>query len=340
MCWEIWTLVLNNRNVSHKSNWSKCVFFFCCVPLQAQIIRVLCRAGRVTKAAYNLIKSCGLLTWIIQMLERRWSLEGQLYVDWLDAAVIAYTTFTLSAFTLIRNLDQQLLGSIIELLHVLWFTILEQKEKQVDKPHSPVKCLPLPLIGEFLCVALTISRHLRSGSRRWLEREKNWSLVRNLSFFCPVRLCAKATQLKLFLQTLSSVLKNRGRAIGANKEAERLTLHPQPLSCTEALSLLLCWASSSCDMALISQIHALSEKHKLRELVGECNQVCRVSCFFSSSVNYCYDNVVTQYMKLCNYASTTGLNINNSQIIAENAKIRHLLSPAISLSCEEDVMLF
>lgn len=178
---------------------------------QAQIIRLLCRAGRVTKAAYNLIKSCGLLTWIIQMLER-------------------------------RNLDQQLLGSIIELLHVLWFTILEQKEKQVDKPHSSVKCLPLPLIGEFLCVALTISRHLR--------------------------LCAKATQLSLFLQTLSSVLKHRGTAVGANKEAERLTLHPQPLSCTEALSLLLCWASLSRDTALLSQIHALSEKHKLRELVG------------------------------------------------------------------------
>lgn len=166
-------------------------------------------------------------------------------------------------------------------------------------------------------------------------------MVRILSFFCPVRLCAKATQLKLFLQTLSSVLKNRGRAVYANKEAERLTLHPQPLSCTEALSLLLCWASLSCDMALISQIHALSEKHKLRELVGECDQVCLVSCFFfSSSVKYCYDSVVTQYMKLGNYASTTGLNINNSQIIEENAKIGHLLSPATFLSCEEDVMLF
>lgn len=72
---------------------------------------------------------------------------------------------------LFRNLDQQLLSAIIDLLHVLWFTNLGQKEKQEDgaktssstaeKAQSSVKCLPLPLIGEFLCVASTISRHLR-----------------------------------------------------------------------------------------------------------------------------------------------------------------------------------
>ena len=61
---------------------------------------------------------------------------------------------------------------MIDLLHVLWFTNLGQKEKQADeaktsassteeKSQSPVKCLPLPLISEFLCVASTVSRHLR-----------------------------------------------------------------------------------------------------------------------------------------------------------------------------------
>uniref|UniRef100_A0A8C9ZVQ2 URB1 ribosome biogenesis homolog n=1 Tax=Sander lucioperca TaxID=283035 RepID=A0A8C9ZVQ2_SANLU len=102
---------------------------------QAQIIRVLCQAARLTRAAYNLTKSCGLLTWITQLVEK-------------------------------RNLDQQLLSAIIDLLHVLWFTNLGQKEKQEDgaktssstaeKAQSSVKCLPLPLIGEFLCVASTI----------------------------------------------------------------------------------------------------------------------------------------------------------------------------------------
>ncbi|XP_037631816.1 nucleolar pre-ribosomal-associated protein 1 isoform X2 [Sebastes umbrosus] len=188
---------------------------------QAQIIRVLCQAARVTKAAYNLTKSCGLLTWMIQMVER-------------------------------RNLDQQLLNTIIDLLHVLWFTNLGQKEKQVDgaktsssteeKPRSSVKCLPLPLISEFLCVASTLSRHLR--------------------------LRVKAAQLSLFLQTLSSVLKHRGTALNANQQADWLTLNPQPLSGTEALSLLLCWASLSRNTALLTQIQALSEKHKVKELLG------------------------------------------------------------------------
>ncbi|XP_054454141.1 nucleolar pre-ribosomal-associated protein 1 [Anoplopoma fimbria] len=188
---------------------------------QAQIIRVLCQAARVTRAAYNLTKSCGLLTWIIQMVEK-------------------------------RNLDQQLLSAIIDLLHVLWFTNLGQKEKPMDeaktsssteeKPRSSVKCLPLPLISEFLCVALTISSH--------------------------IRLRVKAAQLSLFLQTLCSILKHCGTAVNANKQADWLTLHPQPLSCTETLTLLLCWASLSRNTALLTQIQALSEKHRVRELLG------------------------------------------------------------------------
>uniref|UniRef100_A0A8D0DA07 URB1 ribosome biogenesis homolog n=1 Tax=Sander lucioperca TaxID=283035 RepID=A0A8D0DA07_SANLU len=187
---------------------------------QAQIIRVLCQAARLTRAAYNLTKSCGLLTWITQLVEK-------------------------------RNLDQQLLSAIIDLLHVLWFTNLGQKEKQEDgaktssstaeKAQSSVKCLPLPLIGEFLCVASTISRHLR--------------------------LRVKAAQLRLFLQTLCSVLKHRGTALSVNKRADRLTLHPQPLSCAEALTLLLCWASLSRNTPLLTQIQALSEKHKVKELL-------------------------------------------------------------------------
>ncbi|XP_068441753.1 nucleolar pre-ribosomal-associated protein 1 isoform X2 [Clinocottus analis] len=188
---------------------------------QAQIIRVLCQAARVTRAAYNLTKSCGLLAWIIHMVKQ-------------------------------KNLDQQLLSAIIDLLHVLWFTNLGQKETPVDgaktsssteeKPRSSVKCLPLPLISEFLCVATTISRHLR--------------------------LRVKAAQLSSFLRTLCSVLKHYGTAVNANKRAEWLTLHPQPLSGTEALTLLLCWASLSRNTALLTQVQAVCEKHRVRELLG------------------------------------------------------------------------
>uniref|UniRef100_A0A8C9ZSW6 URB1 ribosome biogenesis homolog n=1 Tax=Sander lucioperca TaxID=283035 RepID=A0A8C9ZSW6_SANLU len=198
---------------------------------QAQIIRVLCQAARLTRAPvlYFLHKSVLLI--------------------------------------LFRNLDQQLLSAIIDLLHVLWFTNLGQKEKQEDgaktssstaeKAQSSVKCLPLPLIGEFLCVASTISRHLR--------------------------LRVKAAQLRLFLQTLCSVLKHRGTALSVNKRADRLTLHPQPLSCAEALTLLLCWASLSRNTPLLTQIQALSEKHKVKELLGMGKDKARGKGSFSQA---------------------------------------------------------
>ncbi|XP_030601182.1 nucleolar pre-ribosomal-associated protein 1 [Archocentrus centrarchus] len=200
---------------------------------QAQIIRVLCQAARVTKAAYNLTKTSGLLTWIMQVVEK-------------------------------RNLDRQLLCAIIDLFHVLWFTTLGQKEEQVtslpakEKPQSLVKCLPLPLISEFLCVASTINSHLRLG--------------------------LKAAQLGLFLQTLCSVLKHRTTVLHVNKQADRLTLHPQPLSCTEALALLHCWASLSHNAALLTQIQGLAQKHKVKELMGAGKDKARVK----SSASHTY----------------------------------------------------
>uniref|UniRef100_A0A8C9ZT80 URB1 ribosome biogenesis homolog n=1 Tax=Sander lucioperca TaxID=283035 RepID=A0A8C9ZT80_SANLU len=168
---------------------------------QAQIIRVLCQAARLTRAAYNLTKSCGLLTWITQLVEK-------------------------------RNLDQQLLSAIIDLLHVLWFTNLGQKEKQEDG-------------------AKTSS--------------------------------STAEKLRLFLQTLCSVLKHRGTALSVNKRADRLTLHPQPLSCAEALTLLLCWASLSRNTPLLTQIQALSEKHKVKELLGMGKDKARGKGSFSQA---------------------------------------------------------
>ncbi|XP_041850678.1 nucleolar pre-ribosomal-associated protein 1 [Melanotaenia boesemani] len=200
---------------------------------EAQIIRVLCHAARVTKATCRLTKSCGLLSWLIQVVEK-------------------------------KKLNQQLLCAIIELLHMLWFTILAQKEKKFDeanmssteeKPRGLVKCLPLPLINEFLCVTSAISRHLRLG--------------------------VKATQLSLFVQTLCSVLMHRGTAVNVNKQADRLTLHQQPLSCTETLTPLRCWASLSSSTALITQIQALSEKHKVRELMGTGKDKVRAKSYIS-----------------------------------------------------------
>ncbi|XP_014875164.1 nucleolar pre-ribosomal-associated protein 1 [Poecilia latipinna] len=193
----------------------------CSEYIQVQIIKVLCQAVHVPKAVYDLTKSCGLLSWMIQVVDK-------------------------------KTLTQQTVSAIIDLLHTLWFTSLGQKEKKVggngatlsteEEPLCLVKCLPLPLISEFLCVAVAISRHLRLG--------------------------VKAAQLSLFVQTLGSVLVHRGSALHVNKQADRLTLHPQPLSSTETLSLLFCWASLSHNSIILAQVQALSEKHKIKELMG------------------------------------------------------------------------
>lgn len=187
---------------------------FCCSPLCDQhtrtlIVRVLHQAGHVTKAAYNLTKGHGLLTWVLQLLER-------------------------------RHVDQGLLGAVVELLHVLWFTNLGQKEDKPQGPGTP-KVLPLPLISQFLCVATTIIRHLR---------------------------LVKAGQLSLYLQTLSSILQHRGTALGVHGEAGWLTLRPQALSSQEALALLHRWSTLTHNAPLLSQLQTVAEKHKVKELLG------------------------------------------------------------------------
>nr|XP_057936089.1 nucleolar pre-ribosomal-associated protein 1 isoform X2 [Doryrhamphus excisus] len=183
---------------------------------QAQIIRVLCQAAGVNKVAHNLCKNHGLLTWMIQMLEK-------------------------------RNLEQHLLGSVVHMLHTLWSTSLGQKEKAAEQREGStladekVKCLPLPLINEFLSTALSVGRRLRSG--------------------------VTVAQLSLFLQTLSSILKHQVTALCASNTAERPMLLAQPLSTADALGLLLCWTTLTGHMALQSQIQALRDKHNVKELL-------------------------------------------------------------------------
>lgn len=198
---------------------------FCSSPLcddgtQAQIIRVLSRAARVTQAAYNLTKACGLLSWILQLLDQ-------------------------------RRLDQQLLGAVIELVHALWVTNLGQKEKLLDglktlaaeeKPVKPVKCLPLPLTCEFICVASTITKLLR--------------------------LCVKTSHFSLFLHTYSSVLNHYRASLDMSTQGGRLSLLPEPLSCSDALALLHCWARLNQDAQLLSEVQRVSEKHHIKHLLS------------------------------------------------------------------------
>uniref|UniRef100_A0A8C1ACR5 URB1 ribosome biogenesis homolog n=1 Tax=Cyprinus carpio carpio TaxID=630221 RepID=A0A8C1ACR5_CYPCA len=185
---------------------------------QIQIVNVLRQTARVNKAAYNLTKEHGVLTWILQLIDKRF-------------------------------FDSKLLSSVIELLHALWFTNLGNKESKPEansttseRPQTSGKCLPLPIINEFLCTLLTIIRHLGG---------------------------VNALQMKAFLHTLSSVLLHCGTALNAHKEAGWLTLHPQKLLCSEVLRLLQRWAALARDASLLSALQTLVNKHRLKELMGK-----------------------------------------------------------------------
>ncbi|KAL4647749.1 nucleolar pre-ribosomal-associated protein 1 [Arapaima gigas] len=112
---------------------------FCASPLcdestQTQILEVVQQAAHVSKAAHELIKVRGVLSWILQVVER-------------------------------RCMNTKLLCGAVDLVYRLWFTVLGNKENQETK-ESPVevtKCLPLALINEFLCVLTAFVRHLQAG---------------------------------------------------------------------------------------------------------------------------------------------------------------------------------
>lgn len=195
---------------------------------QIQIVRVLRQTARVNRAAYILTKEHGVLTWIVQLIEKRY-------------------------------VDSKLLSSVIELLHALWFTNLGDKESKAEasstsseQPQTSGKCLPLPIINEFLCTLLTVISHLRSG--------------------------VSGLQLQQFLHTLSSVLVHCGTAMNAYKEAGWLTLHPHKLSCSEVLSLLQRWTALSHDASLASALQTVGNKHKVKELMGSGREKGQGKC--------------------------------------------------------------
>lgn len=185
---------------------------------QIQIVNVLHQTARITRAAYDLTKAHGVLSWILQLIGKRY-------------------------------IDSRLLSCVIELLHTLWFTNLGNKESKAEasstieeRPQTSGKCLPLPIINEFLCTLLTLIRHLGGG--------------------------VAVAQLKEFLHTLSSVLMHCGTALNAHKEAGWLTLHPRKPSCSDVLGVLQRWGTLARDTFLLSALQTLVGKHNVKELLG------------------------------------------------------------------------
>ncbi|CAH2219289.1 Hypothetical predicted protein [Pelobates cultripes] len=104
---------------------------------QNLILEILLNASTIIKAAYQLIRDHSLLTWILNILEKRF-------------------------------LENNTLASIISLLNNLWVTNLGNKESPLtadaqsnEEPLEKQKFLPLQLVNEFLNVSLSLLRHIR-----------------------------------------------------------------------------------------------------------------------------------------------------------------------------------
>ncbi|KAM4701657.1 nucleolar pre-ribosomal-associated protein 1 [Discoglossus pictus] len=106
---------------------------------QNLILEVLKNASHVTKAAYQLIRDHSLLTWILNILEKRY-------------------------------LENKLLSNLVSLVHNLWVTNLGKKEKdlsgeaeQKEGGGEKKKLLPLDLVNEFFIVLMALLRHIRTN---------------------------------------------------------------------------------------------------------------------------------------------------------------------------------
>ncbi|NXP51775.1 NPA1P protein, partial [Heliornis fulica] len=100
---------------------------------QGRILEILQNAAHVTRAAYELIQDHSLLTWILQMLEKRF-------------------------------LENKLLNKIISLLHTLWLTNLGVKRESKNQSQENRKLLPIQLVNEFLYVLIALISHIRTNS--------------------------------------------------------------------------------------------------------------------------------------------------------------------------------
>ncbi|MEE6468037.1 hypothetical protein FKM82_008146 [Ascaphus truei] len=104
---------------------------------QNQILEMLQSASYVTKAAYQLIRDHSLLTWVVNILEKRY-------------------------------LENKMLANVISLVHNLWLTNLGNKASNMSSETQSKdglavkqKFLPLHLVNEFLTVLMALLRHIR-----------------------------------------------------------------------------------------------------------------------------------------------------------------------------------
>ncbi|XP_018420504.1 PREDICTED: nucleolar pre-ribosomal-associated protein 1 [Nanorana parkeri] len=119
---------------------------------QNLVLEILMKASKVPKAAYELTRDHSLLSWIQNILEKRY-------------------------------VENKTLGSVITLVTNLWLTNLGKKEKtkskEEKKPNGPAeheKFLPIHLVNEIFGVLMVLLRHMRT----------NLDSTHHLQYFCAL----------------------------------------------------------------------------------------------------------------------------------------------------------
>ncbi|XP_051006192.1 nucleolar pre-ribosomal-associated protein 1 [Acomys russatus] len=138
----------------------------CDQEVQIWILEILQNVAHITRSAYEVIRDCGLLTWVLHILESRF-------------------------------VETQLLSHVISLLHTLWVTNLgnkapEEKSQPPGQPgsHEPQKMLALHVVDEFLYVLIALTKHLRPSLASTQLTNFFWTLESVLSY--------RATIIKVF----------------------------------------------------------------------------------------------------------------------------------------------
>ncbi|XP_068038864.1 nucleolar pre-ribosomal-associated protein 1 isoform X1 [Anomalospiza imberbis] len=177
---------------------------------QSRILEILQSAARVPRAAYELIQDHSLLSWVLHSLEKRF-------------------------------LENKVINKIISLLHTLWLTNLGDKRENKNQSQENRKLLPIQLINEFLCVLVTLIKHIRTN--------------------------VELAKLSEFFSTLSSVLEYRAVVVEAFREMRRFTVNDSVLSSRELLLLLHKWSLVSKDLQLQEDLQALAQKYRNKDLL-------------------------------------------------------------------------
>ncbi|KAM3934667.1 nucleolar pre-ribosomal-associated protein 1 [Leptodactylus fuscus] len=190
---------------------------------QSLVLDVFMKASKISKASYELIRDHSLLTWIQNIL-------GKWYVE------------------------NKLLGTVITLLHNLWFTNLGNKEKtkskeEEEKAGEQEKFLPLHLVNEFLSVLMILLRHIRT----------------NLD----------GVHINQYFGTLSSVLRYRRRILEAFRAMGRFVINRQVLSSSKALLLLQKWSVIEKDLDLQEKLNSLAKEYRVKELKSSIKEKFR-----------------------------------------------------------------